>query len=280
MNKEKKIYYIALDRIWKYPYPVDMSAFRGNTRFISNYLSKAVRPLKLIGNGLYNMIGVTVTSDESKVGLVSDKSVQIFLHISNDELIAYKSMINLKDRYEFYLSCLERGYKLAAAEYNIPVDELLKLHQQFRDGSYKNEWIWKEKSLREYGLYLIFRCQFTTFDFTLSLEVYDLKKTHLITKGLIIRRAPYEVSYDWVFSKIALSNSTAIKNDIFYYDKNLGDCHKIINIEKDTLYILDEFSNPEFAINLIKLQNGVFNVSYLLDIGKDDEDEKIKKVTW
>ena len=279
MNKEKKIYYIALDRIRGCQYPVDMSAFRGNTRFISNYLSKAVRPLNLIGNGLYNMIGVKVTSDESKIGPLFNNSVQIYLHISNEEFVAYKSMTNLKDRYEFYLSCLERGYKLAATDYNIPVDELLKLHQQFRDGGYKNEWIWKKKPLKEYGLYLIFRCRFTTFDFTLSLEVYDLKKTHLITEGLITRRAPYEVSYDWVFSKIALSNKTTIENDIVYYSKMVK-YHKIINIEKDTLYILNFLSKPTFAINLIKLQNGEFNVSYLLGVGRDDDAEKIKNLSW
>ncbi|HCY73711.1 MAG TPA: hypothetical protein DHU75_06395, partial [Rikenellaceae bacterium] len=76
-----------------------------------------------------------------------------------------------------------------------------------------------------------------------------------------------------------LSNKTTIRNDVVYFSK-MVECHKIINIEKDTLYILDFLSKPTFAINLIKLQKGEFNVSYLLGVGRDDDAEKIKNLTW
>ena len=68
MNKEKKIRHIDLDTAWELQQgDLPIYEFRNNASFICNYLSKAVRPLRLVGNGSYNMIGVTLTSKESSI---------------------------------------------------------------------------------------------------------------------------------------------------------------------------------------------------------------------
>ena len=111
ITKEKKIRYISLDHDRKETI-INAYNFWFNARFICNYLSKAVRPLKLVGDGSYNMISVDITSNETRAShsLVNDDVIDIKLNISAEEQLAYNAMSKLEDRYEFYLSCLERGY--------------------------------------------------------------------------------------------------------------------------------------------------------------------------
>ena len=253
MTKEKKIRYISLDHDRK-EMVINTYNFGFNARFICNYILKKTRSLKLVGDGSYNMISVNITPDETRVESIYEDVLYILLHLSEEEQLAYNAMSKLEDRYEFYLSCLERGYIFAEDEFNVPVKELLQIHQQFRDGGYKNEWIWIKKPLRDYSIYVVFRCKFTTFDFTLNLEVYDLKKTRLITEGLVFRTGPGEFFFDKAFKKIEIKN--------------------------DTLYVLDFLSRPVFSFDLNKLRDGTYNVNYLYNIKKENMNDNIKRITW
>ena len=252
--KQNKVRYISLVGGRNDMY-INHSMFDFNARFICNYLSKAVRPLKIIGDGMYKMISVEICSGESSWKLNDYLEVlDIHLNLSGDEQLKYNSMRILEDRYEFYLSCLQRAYEYAGQYVNVPQKELLQLHQQFREGGYKNEWIWFKKPLKEYGIYIILRCKFTTFDFTLNLEAYDIKKTTLMVEGKVFRTSPDELCYDYKFKKVTFEN--------------------------DTMRILDFLGHPNFAINLNKLKEGYFNVEYLRKVGKDDDKEIIDSITW
>ena len=251
--KQNKVRYISLvggrnDML------IDYGNFDFNARFICNYLSKAVRPLKIIGDGMYKMISVEICSGESSWKLNDYLEVlDIHLHLSGDEQLKYNSMHILEDRYEFYLSCLQRAYEYAGQYVNVPQKELLQLHQQFREGGYKNEWIWLKKPLKEYGIYIILRCKFTTFDFTLNLEAYE-KKTSLIAEGVIFRTAPDEIYFNREFKKISFVN--------------------------DMLYIFDFIGHLNFAINLNELKEGYLKVDYFGDVEKNDRENIIKRITW
>ena len=252
--KQNKVRYISLVGGRNDMY-INHSMFDFNARFICNYLSKAVRPLKIIGDGMYKMISVEICSGESSWKLNDYLEVlDIHLNLSGDEQLKYNSMRILEDRYEFYLSCLQRAYEYAGQYVNVPQKELLQLHQQFREGGYKNEWIWLKKPLKEYGIYIILRCKFTTFDFTLNLEAYDIKKTSLIAEGVIFRTAPDEIYFNREFKKISFVN--------------------------DMLYIFDFIGHLNFAINLNELKEGYLKVDYFGDVEKNDRENIIKRITW
>ena len=107
------------------------------------------------------------------------------------------------------------------------------------------------------GIYIYLNCYFTTFDFRLELEAYDLKSKGLVTKGVILQTPPNELCYDYKF--------------------------KQITIEQDKLIILDFLSHPRFEVNLRDLSNGKFNVKYLRekDIDEKIKDfDKIQSITW
>lgn len=234
---------------------IDYGCFDFNARFVCIYLSKAVRPLKIAGDGIHNKICVELCSHDSTIKFYDySKVIGVNLCISKEDQLKYNAMRKLEDRYEFYLACLQRAYEYAGQYVNIPQKELLQLHQQFREGGYKNEWIWFKKPLKEYGIYIILRCKFATFDFTLNLEVYDIKKTTLIVEGKVFRTSPDELCYDYKFKKVTFEN--------------------------DTMRILDFLGHPNFAINLNKLKEGHFNVEYLRKVSKDDDKEIIDSITW
>ena len=65
ITKEKKIRYISL-RGDRKEMIINTYNFDFNARFICNYLSKAVRPLKLVGHGNYTMITDDITPNETK----------------------------------------------------------------------------------------------------------------------------------------------------------------------------------------------------------------------
>ena len=141
---------------------IDTNKFSFNARFLCNYLSKEVRKLNIAGDGTYNMISVVLSTNHSdcrlRYGTDYPDVLSVSLHISDDEQREYNAMTDLNDRYEFYLQQLEKGYLYASKFKKVPIAELMKLHEQFRINDYKNEWLWKKRLIRDYGLYIFFKC--------------------------------------------------------------------------------------------------------------------------
>lgn len=148
----------------------------------------------------------------------------------------YVTLSDGVERYEQYLSLLEEGYRASGCLNEEPIGQLLQLHQPFRENGYRNEWLFKKKPVREFGIYLYFKCYFTSFEFRLELEVYDLKQTRLITKGVVMRIGPDEI----------------------FYDKDF----RSISIDKGELTVLNFLSHPSFSFDLSRLAAGEFHVRY------------------
>lgn len=233
--------------------------FDFNSRFIANYLSKAVRKLK-IETGLYKMLSITLTPFGNSVEIHDwDQALSIKIQFTPKDKEYLLSLTKLEDRFEYFLSLLEQGYQMAvdAGHTEICIDQLLQLHETFRSGNYKNEWLWKKKQLRDKGIYIFFNCYFTTFDFKLVLDVYDLKKTKKICSGIIMRTAPDELCYDKDFKKLVITD--------------------------EKIVILDFLGYPNFSINIQELTHGKVTSCCL---NKDTAEllEKghkiITKITW
>lgn len=64
ITKEKKVRYISL-RGDRKEMIINTYNFEFNARFICNYILKASRSLKLVGDGSYKMITVDITPDDT-----------------------------------------------------------------------------------------------------------------------------------------------------------------------------------------------------------------------
>lgn len=210
-----------------------------NTNFISDYLSRKVRKLK-IDVPEFNMLNITVCKrPKMKHDLYAFlKSLNVYLPFSQGDMDNLTRITNFTERIEAYLSIYEKGYYLANEYCDIPVGILLGLHQQFREEGYRHEWLFKKKIIKEYGIYVFFKCYFTSIDFRLELEVYNQKQTILLTKGVVLQKLP-----DWI---------------CFGKDFNKG-----IQIDGNKMYLLDFLEERAFEFDLEQLSNGIFNVKVL-----------------
>lgn len=251
-----KIRYISLHIESEYDSGIDKKfsyKFNDNSRFISNYLSKAVRKLNIEVNDFKMLwIGLSAKNTNESVRLNTvDKFIEIYIPYNRFEQESYLKIMSWKERYEYYLSLIERGFRIANTYCDIQLDRLLEMTEQFRANNYKNEWLFAKKPLREHDMYLFFKCYFTHCDFRLELEAYNVKKTTLLTKGIVLQTLPSEICFNKKFKKIVIC------------------FNKII--------ILDFVDYPVFEIDLIPLSKGIFNVEEIVYDFQKEWEEQFRK---
>lgn len=216
--------------------------FNKNTEFIRNYISKAIRKYHYETDGTFNMLLVNLcTGDGGCKILKVFSTLDIRLVVLPDEVEKYLKMTDPVAKYEYYLSLLERGYRQAKTFKPLPINELLEIHQQFREQGYKNEWLFKKVRITPFNMVLYFKCYFTTSEFRLELEAYDIKTKALISSGIIKETSPHELCFEKSFKKIMIDNNK--------------------------LTILDFISKPAFEIDLDKIRQGIFNVNDIEGLG-------------
>jgi hypothetical protein len=181
--------------------------FNLHSRFISNYLSVQIRKLKYATDGTFNMLSIVPTINIKHLcRMVGEKALHASISFNRD---AYEQMNDI-EKYEYYLKLLEDGYRICTQFKNIPLTDLLKLHDDFRQNNYKNEWLHKQKRFKEYGLSISLNCYFTSTDFRLVMTVYDLVSKKELISGEIIRTLPDEVCFAHLFKDIKMENQDII----------------------------------------------------------------------
>lgn len=234
------------------------SKFNYNTWFISNYLSLQIRKLHIPSGGSYNMICCNITKEKDSVREVSVACLDVKIHIEESEIIRYLKLSSEVERYEYYLSLLERGYKLASTIRTIPLDIFHKLHQNFREEGYKNERLFKKKQLRDYGIKIELNHVLTSYSYNLILSVYDLYG-NLIGKNSIYETFP---------------------DDIFF-NKNVRN----LLIDDGKLIVSDFLNHPQFVCSLDDLSRGIVksvcvNENTKKYIPNEQNAEKFERLKW
>lgn len=177
--------------------------FNLHSRFISNYLSVQIRKLKFLTDGTFNMIAVSPTLDVKHVcRIVGEKALDASIFFNRRE---YEKLTEI-EKYECYLDLLQKGYSICSQYKNIPLEPLLKLHQDFRDNNYKNEWLHKKRKFKEVGIEVDLYCYFTSHYFELEIIVYDIKNKEILISGTVIRTLPNEVCFDYLFKDIVIND--------------------------------------------------------------------------
>lgn len=190
-----------------------VNRFRYNTWFICNYLSLQIRKLHIPSNGPYNMFGCRITKENSSVKEVCVDCLEVKLHVDEDELSNYMNMKDEAVRFEYYLSLLERAYRLATSTgRNIPMDVFLKLHQDFREGGYRNERLFKKKQLRDYGIKIELHHVLTSYSYNLILSIYDMHN-QLISKGSIYETYPDDIFFNKTVRHLEFEDGKMIVTD-------------------------------------------------------------------
>ena len=206
--------YIYLIKKWPYSgFGEDFdSKFRYNTWTLCNFLSRHVRKLHLPTDGDYNLLSCAITKEKDHVRVCSVNCLDVSLHVSDSEIQRYLAMRSEQERFEFYFSLLERGYRLAALSHSVPIDDFLRLHQQFRDLGYRNEWLFKKVMLREYGIKVILEHVLTQYEYNLRLTVTTLKGEY-VNSGSIYTTYPDDIFFNKNVRKVVVTESKLLVVD-------------------------------------------------------------------
>lgn len=224
LNQKKLImylYYIVLSPDYEYE-NIDKQ-FRTrlfyNVQFLNNYLGGCVRKLKAETSG-YTMLSINLhPTEESCEFSDNTKSLQVNIRFTRDDISYLKTLRNLPERFDYYLSLYERGYRRAIEEgyTEIPLDRLLHIHEQFRSEGYNNSWLWKKKLLREDDTYLFFYIHFSSFDLRMTLTVMDKKKTIVKCADTICQMNPWYDFFWKSFRKLTFTDTEIILMDFIDY---------------------------------------------------------------
>jgi len=204
------------------------------------------------------MFYCNITKDKDSVRELSPSSLNVKIHLDEVAKNKYLLLSSEVERYEFYLSLLERGYQLASTVKAIPIEIFNKLHQEFRDGGYKNERLFKKKQLRNYGIKIELNHVLTSYSYNLVLSVYNLKG-NLIGKNSIYETYP---------------------DDIFFSK----DVRHLV-IEDKQIIITDFLNHPQFVCDLDDLSKGIVK-SVCVDentrkyIPNENNKEQFERLRW
>ena len=233
--------------------------FYYNPSFILDFLSKSVRKYK-IETGIYNMIGITLhPTKEGCNPKIINNVLEIYIKFTKEDINKFKNLLDHKKRYDSYLELLERGYHVGINEGHteIPLKNLLVLHQQFRNRGYNYEWLWKKKLIREEDTYLFFNAKYTSFEIRMELSVMDAQKSRIKCSGVIVTLTPWLDFFTKSFRKLVINS--------------------------DKIMVYDFVDSPFCSIEMEELKRGKIKVMILDEYLKQtyaQKQELIKEITW
>lgn len=179
-----------------------------NTRFISNYFSKAIRKYKFDTNRTFNMLSITLLP-ENKLELTKITGLNVLKTYLSFDQERYEQIKGTEDC-SYYLELLEQGFKKASEFKPIPLDTLLNIIKEFKEKGCKNEWLHKKKRFKEEDLEVILTCEFTTNYFQLIATINQISTKKQLVKGIVIKTEPDEVLFDKMFKDIYINDNIII----------------------------------------------------------------------
>ena len=179
-----KLRYISMELSYRDNYDDKYAyAFYCHTRFISNYLSKAIRKDRYETHKDYNAIFIEVGSEhDSFIG--GPECLFVFVPFYKER---YERSIEIQD-VSYYLELFNQGLRKASMYDDIPWCVFETALRSFEMNGCRNEWIYKKTIFREINLKVEMHCELTTNDFGLRILFFDFKQKKMLCKGVEERR--------------------------------------------------------------------------------------------
>ncbi|MBP1629819.1 MAG: hypothetical protein H6Q15_712 [Bacteroidetes bacterium] len=185
--------------------------FQRHTNFIDDYFSKKIRKEKFKTDGTFKMIAVSPTEFEIKPNsLVPMDVLEVNLPFDRNR---YEKIKGTEDC-NYYLELLEQGFKKASEYKSIPLEYLLGIVEDFKQGGCKNEWLHKKKRFKEEDLEVNLICEFTTNYFQLVIVINQISIKKELVKGVVIRTEAGVSIHEGMYKDILI-----LADDIIITDK-------------------------------------------------------------
>lgn len=173
------------------------SHFNYRVFFIVFFLSRQLRKLKIDSKDI-KTIDIVFGGDVTQSVEIAES--RIIIHTSFD-LNFYSSMSEY-EKCKYYSLLINQAFNRLAEIQNIPYSKLKDLINKLQQDKFIYRWKFKTISLPLNNLKINFFCSITTNDFTISVEIYNLKGKSLLLEGIVIRTKPDEIFFSHISNKI------------------------------------------------------------------------------
>jgi hypothetical protein len=182
------------------------SEFRFRSCYISNYLTRRVRELRLSRD--FRGILIQGCAVISAPGL-SEMDLIVPVGFSSADYAALRP----GEEHEFFIAMIAEGIERCAQEHSIPVAELMTTLEEFRRGGYRNEWTHQRKLLRPVGMHASLLCSLDTERFLLVLKLE--RKGVTVFEQQILETQPDEIMFSHRFKEVVLEGDAVVVKDRF-----------------------------------------------------------------
>ncbi|HFG0566529.1 TPA: hypothetical protein ACGFUW_002311 [Flavobacterium psychrophilum] len=235
------LYYISIGLDYD-DYIVELNDLRYEVqkhfRFISNYFSKAIRKHKYKTDGTYNMIAVEATEFEIKPTKLVGFGDVIRVNLPFDRN-RYEKTKGTEDC-SYYLELLEQGFKKASEFKEVPLETLLNIVMEFKQGGCKNEWLHKKKRFKEDDLEIILTCEFTTNCFQLIATINQISTKKELISDVVIKTEPDEICFEGMYKDILINDDKIIITDKSDSPRIIIEKTEVFNGKLNSIIVGDE----------------------------------------
>ncbi|MBO5978497.1 MAG: hypothetical protein J6Q26_08470 [Bacteroidales bacterium] len=210
-----------------------VKAFNKQVSFVTDYLSSYYK--KLFPEQDLMKVQVHPNLYRKDIEYFSlGRRLSVFLKMSREEIERFWHLESLPQRCEYCLDLLERAYRQAMSQgWDLPLETLLSIHQQFRENDYRNEQVLLEKCVKKHHLYIEITKVFTPEGIAVNLAAYDDKKKSLKASGQLLH---FDTERQFVI-----------------------DLAKF-RVAADNLLIVDQWNTPVYSLSLPDLSMGVITL--------------------
>lgn len=208
--------------------------FNRTTLFIFNYIRVALEKAE-VEEGKFGLLVALPNLYKDEIEFWDrPKTLSVFLKMSREEIERFWHLESLPQRCEYCLDLLQRAYRQAMSQgWDLPLETLLSIHQQFRENDYRNEQVLLEKCVKKHHLYIEITKVFTPEGIAVNLAAYDDKKKSLKASGQLLH---FETERQFVI-----------------------DLAKF-RVAADNLLIVNQWNTPVYSLSLPDLSRGVITL--------------------
>jgi len=199
---------MILKELYLYPdlveYPKEItSAVRDQTRCLCNFLERnSLKKIKFKTESFKRICIVGHDVPDKKV-FINSCNVAVKEAIFDKYLYDFRKKSE-QDLHEFFISWLMSGLECLNEQLAIPLENIEEGVQLFRDGDYKNEWIYKSKKIAGTNYKATLKCCLTMNEFKLYLVIDS--KSEVIAEELVITTIPDEIVFVRKFNDLVVHN--------------------------------------------------------------------------
>lgn len=229
--------------------------FNFNGEFIYEWITIEARRAGIQYDN-FNFLYIKILNISSPKVYLYGKSLIIEYPFSIDDMRTFYQISDYNTKINAYIELYKSALNIANSYYDVQLPKLIEIFETFKKNGFKNEFVKMKKRIREFGIYIDVVCKYDAFSYKLFLDVYDLKRTNLITHGLFyeVLPNPFMIAYFCPYKLVVDGNKL----------------YTLRSTPKDT---------RDFEFDLEKLAKGEFNYKELVKV-KSDSDKIAEIKSW